>query len=1083
MAPSRGPTKAQLEQEARRLRARIAGLEAAGAGQSPGERPESGETASQTLLERTLDEQAEALRLSEQSLRRAFDTAATGLALVDGTGRWVRVNPALCDLTGYSEAELLAADFQSLTHPDDLAADLEGLRKLVAGEITIHRIEKRYLHKSGRPVWILLNVATLQTDAAGRATQFVCQITDITARRAAEEALRGERNFVSAVLDTMGALVVVLDVEGRIVRFNRACETTTGYSFEESKGRPFWDWLVADDERDEVRTSFRRLVDSSARSQDENDWVARDLGRHRIAWSNTCLLDATGVVEFVVATGVDVTEQRRVEEALRRESDLVARLAATSPVGIAVVDRDGRFTFVNKEAARILDLPEDATARSAYDAPQWQITDYDGRPFPEEQSAFRQVLALKRAVHDVRHAMQRPGGRRILLSVNAAPLLERNGEVERVVFVVQDITESMRAERALLESEERFRSIVQSSPMGIHLYTLEADGRLVFRGANPAADVILGLDHAPLVGRTLEEAFPALAGTEVPRRYRLACATGEPWQTEQIDYADGQVRGAFEVHAFRTAPGAMAALFLDITRRKQNEEALRRERDFSDTLVQASPAFFVAITSDGRVAMMNQAMLSALGYSRAEAVGRDYLSTFVPETDRPALGEVFARLIRDRVSTINENRTLTRDGRELLVEWHGRPVLKQDGGFDYFFGVGIDITERRRAAAEKARLETQLTQAKKLEAIGRLAGGVAHDFNNMLAAIQGYAELSLRSLRAGDPLHEPVEQILKASQRAAGLTQQLLAFSRKQVIAPRVIDLNELVVDSTRMLARLIGEDIVLDVLPGVAGGRVKADPHQLEQVLVNLAVNARDAMPGGGTLTIGTAELEIDEAQAMAWSLEPGRYVELSVADTGAGMDEETKSLIFEPFFTTKEKGRGTGLGLATVHGIVRQNRGHVEVSSELGRGTTFRVCLPRVEAPVEQAGEPRKTSAATGTETILLAEDEEIVRMLARTVLTNLGYRVLETDRGRDACRLCEEHPGPIHLLLTDVIMPGMNGRELYQRAREQRPDLRVLYMSGYTEDVIAPHGVLEKGTAFIEKPFSVEGLARKVREVLDR
>jgi two-component system cell cycle sensor histidine kinase/response regulator CckA len=825
MAPSRRPTRERLEQEARALRARIAELEAAGSGRDPSEQPGPGDGASPARIQSgpPPKEPVEARRLSEQSLRSAFDTAATGMALVDGAGRWLWVNPALCELTGFSEAELLAMDFQSLTHPDDLAADLEGLRGLVAGEITIHRIEKRYVHKSGRTVWILLNVATLLTDVAGRATQFICQLTDIT---------------------------------------------------------------------------------------------------------------------------------ERVE-----------------------------------------------------------------------------------------------------------------------------------AGRALLESEERFRNIVQASPMGMHLYTLEADGRLIFRGANHAAAAIGGFDHSELIGRTIEEAFPSLADTEVPQRYRLVCATGVPWQTEQIDYLDERIRGAFAVNAFRTAPNAMAVFFLDITRRKQDEEALRRERDFSDTLVQASPAYFVAITSDGKVRMMNQAMLSALGYSWEEAAGRDYLSTFVPQADRAALADVFTRLIRERGETVNENRTLTRDGRELFVEWHGRPVLRRDGELDYFFGVGIDITERRRAAAEQARLETELTQAQKMEAIGRLAGGVAHDFNNMLAAIQGHAELVLHSLRPDDPLHGQVEEILKAGQRAASLTQQLLAFSRRQVIAPQVIDLNELVADSTRMLVRLIGEDVVLDVLPAGDGSRVKADPHQLEQVLVNLAINARDAMPGGGTLTIGTAELEIDAARAVAMSLEPGRYVELSVSDTGDGMDEETKSRIFEPFFTTKEVGKGTGLGLATVHGIIRQNRGFIEVSSEPGRGATFRIYLPRVEAPVGETRQPARLSAAAGTETILLVEDEEIVRNLTRTILTRRGYHVLEAERGSDACLLCKSHLEPIHLLLTDVIMPKMNGRELYRQLRESRPDLRVLFMSGYTEDVIAPHGVLEDGTDFIEKPFGVDRLARKVREVLDR
>jgi two-component system, cell cycle sensor histidine kinase and response regulator CckA len=910
----------------------------------------------ETRMQRILADQAEAIRLSERRLRAAFDTAATGMALVDAAGRWVWVNPALCDLTGYSEAELLAMDFQSLTHPDDLAADLDGLRGLVAGDITTHRIEKRYIHKNGHLVWVLLNVATLQTDADGRATQFICQITDMSARRTAEEALR-------------------------------------------------------------------------------------------------------------------------------RERDLVARIAASSPVGICLLDRHGVITFANGEAERILGLSRDEITQRAYNSPEWRITDFDGGPLPEEQLPFRQVLAAKRAVRDVRHAVQWPTGRRTLLSVNAAPLFDPSGEVDGVVVALEDVTERVQAEHALAQSEERFRSIVQSSPMGMHLYSLEADGRLVFRGANPAADAILRVDHSHFVGRTIEDVFPALAGTEVPQRYRRACAAGEPWQTEQIDYADERIRGAFEVHAFQTAPGAMAAIFVDITRRKQNEEALRRERDFSDTLVQASPAFFVAISSEGRVMMMNRAMLSALGYSRDEVVGRDYLSTFVPEADRPALGEVFNQLLRDRRPTINENRTLAKDGRELLVEWHGRPVLRRDGTLDYFFGVGIDLTERNRAAAEKTRLEVQLAQAQKMEAIGRLAGGVAHDFNNMLAAIQGYAELILRAQQPGDRFHGEVEEILKAGQRAAGLTQQLLAFSRKQMIAPQVLDLNGLVEDSARMLARLIGEDIVLEVAPGAGEARVKADPHQLEQVLVNLAVNARDAMPNGGRLTIRTSQLELDEERARTMNVEPGPYVVLAVGDTGGGMDDATRARIFEPFFTTKEPSRGTGLGLATVHGIVLQNHGQIEVFSAPGVGTTFLIYLPREEAPAREPGGLPETSTAVGTETILLVEDEALVRTLARTVLVSLGYDVLEANDGQDALRLCGSHPGAIHLLLTDVIMPSMNGRDLARQVLELRPGVKVLFMSGYTHDALAPHGVLEEGIELLEKPFTVEDLGRRVRAVLDR
>jgi signal transduction histidine kinase/ActR/RegA family two-component response regulator len=444
---------------------------------------------------------------------------------------------------------------------------------------------------------------------------------------------------------------------------------------------------------------------------------------------------------------------------------------------------------------------------------------------------------------------------------------------------------------------------------------------------------------------------------------------------------------------------------------------------------------------------------------------------------------VFDRLVTDQSPTVNKNRIQARDGREVLVEWHGRPVLRPDGKLDYFFGVGLDITERERAAAEKARLEAQLAQSQKMEAVGRLAGGVAHDFNNMLAAIQGYAELLLRSLAPEDPLRSHAEQIFKASQRSAGLTQQLLAFSRRQVIVPRVVDVNRLIEDSTRMLGRLIGEDVALTVVPDADIGRVMADPNQLDHVLVNLVVNARDAMPDGGRLTIETAEEEVDDVRGQAWGVPAGRYVVISVSDTGCGMDEEMKAKIFEPFFTTKEKGVGTGLGLATVHGIIKQNGGHISVISEPGVGTTFMICLPRVDAPAEETREIPAPVVPTGTETILLVEDEEMVRRLAQAILERLGYHVLEVDQAGDAHRLCESHPEPIHLLLTDVVMPDLNGRELFERVRGLRPDMKVLFMSGYTQDVIAQHGVLEQGIDLIEKPFSVQGLARKIRDVLDK
>ncbi len=405
------------------------------------------------------------------------------------------------------------------------------------------------------------------------------------------------------------------------------------------------------------------------------------------------------------------------------------------------------------------------------------------------------------------------------------------------------------------------------------------------------------------------------------------------------------------------------------------------------------------------------------------------------------------------------------------------PIADERGVVARLDGVARDITEQRR-------LEEQLRQSQKMEAIGQLAGGVAHDFNNILTAIMGYGELLLEDLGPDDRRRGDVLEIRKAAERAAALTRQLLAFSRKQVLEPRVLDLNEVVTNLDKMLRRLIGEDVELRTVLGSDLGAVRADAGQLEQVIVNLAVNARDAMPRGGKLTIETADVELDgEYAARHVGVTPGRYVMIAVSDTGIGMDEGTKARIFEPFFSTKGPVKGTGLGLSTVYGIVKQSGGNIWVYSELGRGTTFKIYLPRVDEPAEALRPSAEPAAGLrGSETILLVEDDEPLRVLARRTLTSRGYTVLEADRGATALRVAREHREPIHLMLTDVVMPEMAGHEVARQLRNSHPETLVLYMSGYTDETIVHHGVLEPGIAYLQKPFTPEALARKVREMLD-
>ncbi|MBI3181093.1 MAG: response regulator [Myxococcales bacterium] len=393
-----------------------------------------------------------------------------------------------------------------------------------------------------------------------------------------------------------------------------------------------------------------------------------------------------------------------------------------------------------------------------------------------------------------------------------------------------------------------------------------------------------------------------------------------------------------------------------------------------------------------------------------------------------------------------------------------------------------ELAERMRAEEELRRTQEQLLQAQKLEAVGRLAGGIAHDFNNLLSVILSYSRMLISETRPGDAIHEDLEEIRNAGERAATLTRQLLAFSRKQVLEPQVVDLNEIVSGTEKMIRRLLGEDIEVVTLPCQALGRAKVDLGQMEQVIMNLVVNARDAMPRGGRLTIETANAVLDEAYAKEHvGASAGPHVMLAISDTGTGMDKETQSRIFEPFFTTKEKGKGTGLGLSTVFGIVKQSGGNIWVYSEPGRGSTFKVYLPRTEEPLGDAQGAPPGAPTKGSETILLVEDEDAVRAVAREILQRNGYRVLEAANPYDALALSERHQIEIHLLLTDVVMPGMGGRQLAERLHEARPETRVLYMSGYTENTVVHHGVLQSGVLLLQKPLTPESLLVKVREAL--
>jgi two-component system, cell cycle sensor histidine kinase and response regulator CckA len=512
----------------------------------------------------------------------------------------------------------------------------------------------------------------------------------------------------------------------------------------------------------------------------------------------------------------------------------------------------------------------------------------------------------------------------------------------------------------------------------------------------------------------------------------------------------------------------------DITERKRAEEALRESQERYRDLVENAHDIIYSHDLEGNYTSINRAGELITGYTRQECLSQNLAGTVAPE-DLPKVRDMLRRKIAGEKVTAYEMEIIAKDGHRISVEANTKLVY-QDGVPTGVQGIARDVTERKQ-------LEEQLRQSQKMEAIGQLAGGVAHDFNNLLTAINGYSSLALQRLEDGHPVKSYLEEVKKAGDRAANLTRQLLAFGRKQILQPRALDLNDVVSDMNKLLRRLIGEDIQLTAKLSLNLGRVMADPGQIEQVLVNLVVNARDAMPRGGKLTIETGNVELDDLYGSKHvGVAPGNYVVLAVSDTGEGMTDEVRRRIFEPFFTTKEKGKGTGLGLSTVYGIVKQSGGNLSVYSELDKGTTFKVYLPQVaEKTPERGDKVLEVAPRGGTETILLVEDEEVVRGLARRILEQAGYSVIEAGKGAEAILLCEDN-ATVDLLLTDVVMPEMSGKELADLLRGQRSDLKILFMSGYTDEAIVHHGVLDSSVEFIQKPFTPASLIRRVRDVLD-
>ncbi len=769
-------------------------------------------------------------------------------------------------------------------------------------------------------------------------------------------------------------------------------------------------------------------------------------------------------------------QAQQAEAAMRASENRFRTLFDLGPVAVYTCDAAGRIIEYNRRAVEVWGrVPAIEDDNELY-CGSYKMYLPDGSPMAHKDCRMAEVLrgAVPQIV-DAEAIIERPDGSRITVLANVRPLKNEQGEITGAINCLHDITER---KRALIELQEK-RDLLQAVSDGIPdaVFVKDRDGRyLLF---NRAAADFVGRPIDEVLGHDDTELFNPIDARRVMERDQRVMTTGKMETDEEVLTAVGVTRTYLATKiAYRDGLGNIVGVMgisRDITDRKRAEEVLQ----LRDRAIQAVTQG-ILITDpglpDNPIIYASPGLQRMTGYTAEEILGRNCRFLQGPDSDIETIHNLRMAVQESRQLTV-EILNYRKDGTSFWNELSISPVMDANGRLTNFVGISTDVTQRRQ-------LEEQYRQSQKLEAIGRLAGGVAHDFNNLLTVILGYCDVLLDSSPAQDESHEHLEEIKRAGERAAGLTNQLLLFSRKQVQEATQLDLNDLVRNTEKMLGRVIGEDVRLITNLDPRLGSVKAVYGQLEQALLNLTVNARDAMPNGGKLEIETNHIDVDEEYAAAHhTLQPGLYAMLKVIDTGEGIPDDIREHIFEPFFTTKGVGQGTGLGLPVVHSVVKHSGGHIEVESQPGKGASFSIYLPCVKQ-LEQCTKISRVEELTplGVESILLVEDEQSVATLGQLILEECGYTVFTAGNAEEALAVFATQPSTIQLLVTDVVLPGLNGRMLAEQLLELNPQLKVLYVSGYMDDDVLRRGIVQDGVAFLQKPYSRINLAKKVREVLE-
>jgi two-component system, cell cycle sensor histidine kinase and response regulator CckA len=1060
------------------------------------------------------------------------------------TLRLVNVNPMAQRLTGLQRAELMTIRLGELLRSDG-DEGLASLKRALHSTQTFHSREGYSLRRERDGAWIPVNLTLtrLHTEQGPLGLVLARDISDriqaeeelrlanallerrvqertaelarvnealqsqVAERDRAVEALRDSEERFRSAFEHTGVATVLTDIGNRFTLVNAAFAGLFGYPSAEMLGMGMADVTHPDDLVASYAGREQLLAGEKQFFQMEKRYIHRD-GHFFWGVTNVSLVrDPAGQPLLYVGQVQDITDRKRAELRLTTQHAVISILAQAPDLrdaapqilravgetmgwdmgGLWVVDRRANvLTCVNVWHAGSEGVAEfgDLSRRTAFapgvglpgrvwaaGEPVWIVDITEEPHFPRAAAAggrLRGGLGFP-----IRFGGEILGVAEFFSRENHRPDDELLRMLKSLGSQIGQFIERKRAEERL----RLFRALIDRTSDIVEVIEVET-GR--FLDANQQACSAHGYTREEYLLLSVSDVDPLVAARPWGETLAQRRQTGDlPFESQHRRKDGSTFPVEVNLNFVRLDREYLVAVVRDITDRKRSEEAVRQAQQRLESVVASSPAIlFTLAIADDRIEGINwisENIKEILGYAPADAYSREWWSGNTHPEDRDEATAITRDELFALGRTTHECRFRHADGTYRWTRVEIR-LIQNPSGPVQAVGSWSDVTERKH-------LEEQFRQSQKMEAVGRLAGGVAHDFNNLLTIINGYGELVLESLPAQSLVYELIREVVDAGERAAGLTRQLLAFSRKAIVEPRVLDLSALVVEVERMLTRVVGEDVQLAVATDPEVGAVKADPGQIQQVILNLVVNARDAMPTGGQLTIGLQSVELDESYVGTHpDARPGPHVLLSVSDTGCGMDAATVARAFEPFFTTKGE-YGTGLGLATVHGIVRQAGGHVAVSSEVGRGTTFKVYLPRIERE-SAAPRPRRASPrlARGGETILLVEDEDGVRALSRHVLRGCGYTVLEAREGAEAVRLAEQHRGRINLLVTDVVMPRMDGREVSEQVAAINPGIKVLFLSGYTDDAVVRHGILQAEVAFLQKPFTPASLTAKVRAVLD-